>query len=192
LPRPDELEFVRADGALRVVVAGATASSGSAAVAAMLVEALVMAGLRNESVEVVHAGATLDGVESATSHDRCRFAVVGGDRDATLASAFAMVKAIESRRPGARIELFVTGSEEARAQAAYLWLRSAVRRFLGRELAFAGTLTEVDTAPADGSDEADSTTRRATRASRTARMWAARLLAECSEGARPEAAHSMN
>jgi hypothetical protein len=59
---------------------------------------------------------------------------------------------------------------------------------------FAGAFTDLDAASAslDDSDEMEATLRRATRANRTARMWAARLLAECSEGAWPDAAHSMN
>ncbi len=176
---------------LRVIVAGATAKSGSATVAEMLAESLTMAGLGNDSVGIVHAGATLDGLH-AVAGGAWKFVVVTGGSAATLTAGFAVVKAIEARTPGARIELLVTGLEEARAHAAYLRVRTAAERFLGRDLGFAGAITEVDTTPADGSDEAGSTRRRATRASRAARMWAARLLAECSEGAWPDAAHSMN
>lgn len=177
---------------MRVVVAGATGTSGSANVAGMLSIALTMAGLENESVEIVHAGATLEGVHMAAAAGAARFVVVSGGTAAMLTSAFAMVKAIDSRHPGARIEVLVTGQDESRAHASYLRVRGAAERFLGRDVGFAGAITDVDAAPADDSDEADSIRRRATRASRAARMWAARLLAECSEGAWPEAAHSMN
>jgi hypothetical protein len=176
---------------LRVIVAGATAKSGSATVAEMLAESLTMAGLGNDSVGIVHAGATLDGLHAASA-GAWKFVVVTGGSAATLTAAYAVIKAIEARNAGARIELLVTGLEEARAHAAYLRVRTATERFLGRDLVFAGAITEVDTAPVDGSDDAGSTRRRATRASRAARMWAARLLAECSEGAWPDAAHSMN
>jgi hypothetical protein len=193
--RPPELETLeslrRPHGTLRVVVAGATAKSGSATVAEMLAESLTLAGLGNESVGIVHAGATLDGLHAAAA-GAWKFVVVTGGSAATLTAAFAVIKAIEARVPGARLELLVTGLEEARAHAVYLRVRTAAERFLGRDVVFAGAITDVDTAPADGSDEAGSTIRRATRASRAARMWAARLLAECSEGAWPEAAHSMN
>lgn len=187
----DELRR-RPHDALRVVVAGATTKSGSEAVAAMLAESLTMAGLENDSVDIVHAGATLAGLSAAASGGAWKFVVVTGGSAATLTAAFAVIKAIETRNAGARIEVLVTGQEEARAHAAYLRVRAATERFLGRDVAFAGAITDVDTAPADESDEAVSTRRRATRASRAARMWAARLLAECSEGAWPEAAHSMN
>ena len=177
---------------VRVIVAGATGASGSARVAAMLADALQMAGLENDSVEIVHAGATLLGVEAASVEGAWRFVVVTGASAQTLTAAFGMVKAIDTRHRGARIEVLVTGQDAPRAHAAYLRVRSAAERFLGRDVGFAGVFTEVDTAPANESDEADSTRRRATRASRAARMWAARLLAECSEGAWPEATHSMN
>jgi hypothetical protein len=177
---------------VRVIVVGATARSGSATVAAMLADSLTMAGLGNDSVGIVHAGATLDGLHAAVAGGAWKFVVVTGGSAATLTAGFAVIKAIEARTPGARIELLVTGLEEARAHAAYLRVRSAAERFLGRDLVFAGAIMEVDIAPADGSDDAGSTRRRATRASRAARMWAARLLAECSEGAWPDAAHSMN
>jgi hypothetical protein len=118
--------------------------------------------------------------------------IVASVNTATLAAAFAMVKAIETRQPGARIELLVTGHDESRAHGAYLRVRAAAERFLGRDVGFAGAFTDLDAASADDSDDLESTLRRATRANRTARMWAARLLAECSEGAWPEAAHSMN
>jgi hypothetical protein len=176
----------------RVIVVGATGASGSARISGMLSEALAIAGLENDSVEIVHAGATLTGVEAASAAGVWRFVVVTGTGASTLTAAFAMVKAIETRHPGARIEVLVTGQDASRAHAAYLRVRSAAERFLGRDVGFAGVFTEMETAPADESDEADSTRRRATRASRAARMWAARLLAECSEGAWPEATHSMN
>jgi hypothetical protein len=176
----------------RVIVAGATGSSGSAFVAAVLSEALMMAGLENGSIDVVNAGATISGVEAASAEAASRFVVVTGMSASTLTAAFAMVKAIEARHPGARIEVLVTGHDASRAHASYLRVRSAAERFLGRDVGFAGVFAEMETAPADESDDADSTRRRATHASRAARMWAARLLAECSEGAWPEATHSMN
>lgn len=182
----------RPHGAMRVIVAGATGTSASANVAAMLSTALTMAGLVNESVEIVHAGAMLDGLHAASADGAWRFVVVTGVGAAMLTAAFAMVKAIEARHPGARIEVLVTGHDESRAHAAYLRVRAAAERFLGRDVSFAGAFTELDAAPADESDEADSTRRRATRASRAARMWAARLLAECSEGAWPQTTHSTN
>lgn len=176
----------------RVVVAGATGNSGSARVAAMLGTALAMAGMHDGSVEIVNAGATMDGVMAASDAGASRFVVVSGGSAAMLTAAFAMVKAIETRQPGARIELLVTGQDESRAHASYQRVRAAAARFLGRDVGFAGAITELDGAPAGDSDEADSTRRRATRASRAARMWAARLLAECSEGAWPEATPSTN
>src|ERR1019366_2229934 len=120
------------------------------------------------------------------------FVVVTGGGAAALASAYAMVKAIETRRPGARIEVLVTRQDESHAHASYLRLRSAVERFLGRDVDFAGAFPDLDAAPLDGPPAADAAIRGATRAGRAARMWAARLLAECSEDAWPEAAHSMD
>ena len=180
--------------AARVIVAGATTASGSRNVAAILAQALRAAGLENDSVEVVDAGSTLEGVRTASAAGPARYVIVTTVTTATLAAAFAMVKAIETRQPGARIELLVTGHDEARAHGAYLRVRAAAERFLGRDVGFAGAFTDLDTASAssDESDDLELTLRRATRANRTARMWAARLLAECSEGAWPEAAHSMN
>ncbi len=190
----DAPHTARTGGAMRVIVAGASGTCGSANVAAMLSIALTLAGMQNASVEVVHAGATLEGMHTAAAGGASRFMVVTGGTAGRLAAAFAMVKAIETRRPGARIEVLITGHDEVRAHAAYQRVRAASERFLGREVGFAGAITDVDTAPAffDGSEQADATTRRATRASRAARMWAARLLAECSEDAWPEATHSMN
>jgi hypothetical protein len=182
----------RQQRAARVIVAGATTASGSGNVAAVLAQALRAAGLANDSVEVVDAGATLDGVRAASAVGPARYVIVASVNTATLAAAFAMVKAIETRQPGARIELLVTGHDESRAHGAYLRVRAAAERFLGREVGFLGAFTDLDTASADNSSDLESTLRRATRANRTARMWAARLLAECSEGAWPDAAHSMN
>ena len=178
--------------ALRVVVCGATSSSGSATVAAVFARALREAGLENGSAEVVDAGTTLDGIRTASAAGVARHVVVSPASPAALAAAFAMVKAIETRSPGARIEVLITGKDESRAHAAYLRVRAAAERFLKRDVGFAGAFTDLDAAPAGEPRDADSTVRRATRAERTARMWAARLLAECSEGAWHDAAHSMN
>jgi len=180
--------------AARVIVAGATKASGSGSVATLLAQALRAAGLENDGVEVIDAGATLEGIGTVPTAGSSRYVIVAGVSSATLAAAFAMVKAIETRQPGARIELLVTGQDESRAHGAYLRVRAAAERFLGREVGFAGAFTDLDAASAslDDSDEMETTLRRATRANRTARMWAARLLAECSEGAWPDAAHSMN
>jgi hypothetical protein len=182
----------RPEGAARVVVAGATARSRSAQAARMLSSAFGAAGSDFAAIKVVHAGSTLDGMNSACTDAVWRFVIITGSSAAMLTSAFAMVKAIDARRPGVRIELFVTGKDESRAHPAYQRVRAAAERFLGREVGFAGALTDLEEAPADASDEADAMNRRATRASRSARMWAARLLAECSEGAWQDAAHSMN
>lgn len=179
-------------GQARVIVAGTTTASASAKVAAILARALKTAGLENTSVQVVDAGSTLDSVQSASAQGAWRFVIIAGVTGAALAAAFAMVKAIETRHPGARIEVLVTGHDEFRAHAAYLRVRTATERFLGRDVGFAGVFVDMDGASANGSEDVDSSIRRATRANRTARMWAARLLAECSEGAWPEAAHSMN
>ena len=188
----------RPRGALRVVVAGATGASGGAAVAAMLAAALLSAGLGNDSVEIVHTGATLDGVCGAAADGAWRVVVVTGAGTLTLTAAFAMVKAASTRHPGARIEVLVTGLDETRAHAAYQHVRAAAGRFLGRDVGFAGAFPDVDAAPAHAAGSARAATPSAatavatgaTRGSRAARMWAARLLAECSEGAWPEAAHS--
>ena len=177
---------------LRVVVSGATSSSGSGTVAAVFARAVREAGLENDRVEVVDAGATLDGVRTVSAAESVCHIVVSAPSNAALAAAFAMVKAIDTRRPGARIELLVTGQDESRAHAAYLRLRAAAERFLKRDVGFAGAFTDLDAATADESRQDASAIRRATRADRTARMWAARLLAECSEGAWHDAAHSMN
>ena len=182
----------REGGAIRVVVSSATNTSGGGTVAALFVRALRAAGSENGSVEVVDAGATLEGMRSASAAGTCRHVVVSAATPGALAAAFAMVKAIESRRPGAPIEVLVAGRDESRAHAAYLRVRAAAERFLGRDVGFAGAITDLDTASADESSDVDSTRRRATRADRAARMWAARLLAECSEGAWHEAAHSVN
>jgi hypothetical protein len=183
----------REGAAMRVVVSGATSSSASGTVAAVFARALRDAGLGNDSVEVVDAGATLDGMRTAAAAGAARHVVVSASSNAALAAAFAMVKAIETRHPGARIEVLVTGQDESRGHAAYLRVRAAVERFLKRDVGFAGAFTDLDAASADESrQETDSTLRRATRADRIARMWAARLLAECSEDAWHDAAHSMN
>jgi hypothetical protein len=196
LQRPEnELNGVgapRQQRAARVIVAGATTASGGGNVAMLLAQALRAAGLENDSVEVVDAGATLDGVRTASAAGSARYVIVAGISTATLAAAFAMVKAIETRHPGARIELLVTGQDESRAHGGYLRVRTAAERFLGRDVGFAGAFTDLDAASADDSNDLESTLRRATRANRAARVWAARLLAECSEGAWPDAAHSMN
>ncbi|MFI5234013.1 MAG: hypothetical protein ACHQSE_16080 [Gemmatimonadales bacterium] len=181
----------REGAAVRVVVSGATSSSGNGTVAAVFARAVREAGLGIDRVEVVDAGATLDGMRTASTAGAARYVVVAAPNNAALAAAFAMVKAIETRHPGARIEVLVTGQDESRAHAAYLRVRAAAERFLRRDVGFAGAFTDLDAAPEDES-LSDSSTRRATRADRTARMWAARLLAECSEDAWHDAAHSMN
>jgi hypothetical protein len=186
----------RHSGIARVIVAGATSTSASARAAETLATALAAAfntaGFDSGSVAVVHAGAQLDGVLEACEAGAFRFVVVTGVAKPMLAAAFAMVKAIQTRQPDARIEILVTGQDESRAHGAYSHVRSAVARFLGRDVGFAGAFTDPDLQPAVGADGEDSPGRRSTRVSRAARIWAARLLAECSEGAWPEATHLMN
>ena len=178
--------------ALRVIVTGASSSCDSAGVAAMLSRAVKMAGVEPDSVRIVDAGSTLEGMRTAVSEGAWRFVVVAGTATPVVTAAFAMVKAVDQRHPGARIELLVTGKDESRAHATYLRVRGAAEWFLGREVGFAGAFVDLDAASADESDVADSMRRRATCASRAARVWAARLLAECSEGAWHDAAPSMN
>ena len=184
----------REAAAIRVVVCGATSSSGSGTVAAVFARALREAGVESGNMEIVDAGATLDGIRTLSAAGAARHVVVCATSTAALAAAFAMVKAIETRHPGARIEVLITGKDQSRAHAAYLRVRAAADWFLRRDVRFPRAFTDLDAVVADESQpqETDTAIRPATRADRTARMWAARLLAECSEGAWHDAAHSMN
>jgi flagellar biosynthesis protein FlhG len=94
------------------------------------------------------AGSRLDGIIAAGERGAWRFITVTGVEPVALASAYAMVKALETRWPGAPIEVLVNQHDETRARAAFEHIRAGAEHFLGRTVQYAGAVPR-DAAPAD-------------------------------------------
>jgi flagellar biosynthesis protein FlhG len=88
----------------------------------------------------IDAGTRLDGVIAAAERGAWRFLAVTGVEPVSLASAYAMVKALEVRWPGAPVDLLVNGSDETKGRAAFEQVRAGAQHFLGRTIEFAGTI----------------------------------------------------
>ncbi|HYV96325.1 MAG TPA: hypothetical protein VE967_02595 [Gemmatimonadaceae bacterium] len=86
------------------------------------------------------AGSRLDGIIAAAGRGAWRFIGVSQADPVSLASAYAMVKAIETRWPGAPVEFLMNKHDEARATAGFEQIRAASGHFLGRSVNCAGTI----------------------------------------------------
>jgi flagellar biosynthesis protein FlhG len=91
---------------------------------------------------LIDAGSRLDGVLAAATAGTRRFVAVAGAAPVSLASAFALVKAIETRWPGAAVDLLVNRHSEAQGREAYLHVNTACERFLARGISLAGILPD--------------------------------------------------
>ena len=93
-------------------------------------------------IVLIDAGSRLESVLAAATPGTRRFVAVTGAAPVALASAFALVKAIETRWPGAPVELVVNRHSEARGREAYHHVNTACERFLARGLSLAGILPD--------------------------------------------------
>ncbi len=91
-------------------------------------------------VLIVDAGSRLDSVVAATSTHAARYIAVSGIEPAALAASYALVKALEQRIPAARVELLVNGHDDRSGRVAFEHVATATAQFLGRDLAYAGTI----------------------------------------------------
>ncbi len=91
---------------------------------------------------LVDAGSRLDSVLAAAGGNARRFITVANTDPVALACAYALVKAIDAKWPGAPVELLVNRHDDARGRDAFQHVRSAAERFLGRTLRFAGTIPD--------------------------------------------------
>ncbi len=135
--------------------------------------------VREFELVVIDAGSRLDGVMAAAGPNVWRYLAVSGVEPASLASSYALVKALESRMPGAPVELLINGHDDARGREAYAQVLAATERFLGRRLGYAGTIPECSEVRAAilAGQPLDQMPSRA-RASLASQLLAARLLAE--------------
>jgi flagellar biosynthesis protein FlhG len=133
-------------------------------------------------IVIIDAGSRLDTVVAASTPAASRFVVVTGVEPVALASAYALVKAIDTKWSGAPIEVLVNGHHDGRARTAFREILLATARFLGRDIAFAGVVPDDDELRAAvfaGTPLAPVATR--TRAGHAARLLATRLLAELND-----------
>lgn len=140
-------------------------------------------------VVIIDAGSRLDSVIAAASPAVRRFVAVTGADPVALASAYALIKAIDAKWPGAPIELLVNGHEDDRAHRAHQYVQTACERFLHRDVSFGGTIPEdeqMQAAVLAGQPLAQAAA--GTRAGLAAQAFTGRLLADLDHGSRRSAA----
>ncbi|MBI1808538.1 MAG: hypothetical protein HYR75_01465 [Gemmatimonadetes bacterium] len=99
--------------------------------------------MRDHDLVVIDAGSRLDTVVAATAAlEAWHVVVTAGVDPASLAAAYAMVKAIDERAHPMTIELLLNRQEPARGADACRAVQSAAGRFLGRDLRYAGTIPD--------------------------------------------------
>jgi flagellar biosynthesis protein FlhG len=91
---------------------------------------------------LVDAGSRLDSVVAAAGPTALRFVAVSGAEPVALASAYALVKAIDAKWPNAPVELLVNRFDEVHGRDAFHHVKSATERFLGRGIGFAGSVPD--------------------------------------------------
>jgi MinD-like ATPase involved in chromosome partitioning or flagellar assembly len=133
-------------------------------------------------VVVIDAGSRLDGIIAAAGRGAWRFVAVSGTEPVALASSYALVKAIETRWPGAPVEVLINRHDESRARAAYEQIRTATQHFLSRSIGFSGAIPDdTDIAAAITKHEPLTQLSVSAAARRAVMPIAIRLLAELDE-----------
>ena len=89
---------------------------------------------------VIDAGASLDGVIAAGLPGLRRCVAVTGADPAAVASAYAMLKAIDSAWPGAPVDVVVNRHDDLRARVVFDQVQHAAGRFLSRTVNFGGAV----------------------------------------------------
>lgn len=95
---------------------------------------------RDYDIVVIDAGASLDGVIAAGTAGLRRCLAVTGAEPAAVASAYAMLKAIDSAWPGAPVDLVVNRHDDVRARTVFDQVQHAAGRFLARTVNFGGAI----------------------------------------------------
>ena len=95
---------------------------------------------RDYDIVVIDAGASLDGVIAAGTPGMRRCLAVTGAEPAAVASAYAMLKAIDSVWPGAPVDLVVNRHDDVRARTVFDQVQHAAGRFLARTVNFGGAV----------------------------------------------------
>jgi flagellar biosynthesis protein FlhG len=96
----------------------------------------------NYDLILIDAGSRLDSVVAAAGPTALRFVAVSGAEPVALASAYALLKAIDTKWPNAPVELLVNRYSEQQGRDAFHHVKSAAERFLGRGIGFAGSIPE--------------------------------------------------
>jgi flagellar biosynthesis protein FlhG len=136
-------------------------------------------------IVVIDAGSRLDGILAAAGRGAWRFLAVAGVEPVALASAYAFVKAVETRWTGASIEVLINRHDDARARRAFEQIHAASMHFLSRSIGFAGAVPlDPELAAATAAGDAIDVPERRSLATRAARSIAVRLLAELDDVAR--------
>ncbi|MBI2797108.1 MAG: hypothetical protein HYX65_10430 [Gemmatimonadetes bacterium] len=99
---------------------------------------------RNYDVVVLDAGASLDGVIAAGMPGLRRCLAVTGAEPAAVASAYAMLKAIDATWPGAPVDLVVNRHDDVHARTVFDQVQHAAGRFLARAVSFGGAVPHDD------------------------------------------------
>ncbi len=96
----------------------------------------------NYDLVLIDAGSRLDSVVAAAGPTALRFVAVSGAEPVALASAYALVKAIDTKWPNAPVELLVNRFDETHGRDAFHHVKTATERFLGRGIGFAGSIPD--------------------------------------------------
>jgi len=96
----------------------------------------------NYDLILIDAGSRLDSVVAAAGPTALRFVAVSGAEPVALASAYALLKAIDTKWPNAPVDLLVNRFTELQGRDAFHHVKSAAERFLGRGIGFAGSIPE--------------------------------------------------
>lgn len=137
-------------------------------------------------VSVIDAGSRLDTVTAACSGGAGRLITVTEPDRISVASNYALLKALETRIPGLPLEILVNRRSGPAAHGVFSPLRTAVDYFLHRSVTFAGAVPEDETLRR-GVEEGDSlqSLPESTEAARALRRIATRIITEIDEGAEP-------
>ena len=95
---------------------------------------------RDYDVVVLDAGASLDGVIAAGLPGLRRCIAVTGAEPAAVASAYAMLKAIDATWPGAPVDIVVNRHDDLRARTVFDQVQRAAGRYLARSVNFGGAV----------------------------------------------------
>jgi MinD-like ATPase involved in chromosome partitioning or flagellar assembly len=93
-------------------------------------------------VVIVDAGSRLDNVLTAGATGARRFITVGGDGTVSIASSYALVKAIHQKWPGTPVDVVVNREDDRHGRQVFDQLQDASSRFLDLRLEYAGTIPD--------------------------------------------------